>query len=367
MRRPEELIATNELGSSLVAARFAIVEGTLAGTRGNIDEALTDVERGLGILEDQLGPEHPAIGPGLAKLVDLYHQRNDSAKTLEVAERELHVYLRAYGPDNVELIGAYNDIGGALHSAGDKQRAREYYDLALAVAERTLDPDYPGTAVMLCNIGLLAHDRSELELARDYFERCLATFEAAHPNNHPSLLRPLVNLGTIASRLGRHDEALAHFRRSIETLTAVSDSDADERHVWVRASYADALVRHGDLDEARLEYQRALFAAEATYGPDHGQVIRPLVRLAGVEVEQGELDLADAHLARARSLLSEQPWRAWELDFVDAKLAWARGDSDGLRSIREMQAEYARDGASYSLDEVNLWLARHGLSAAAGD
>ena len=365
------LIHDAGLDASLIAGEFEVAAADLALTRGDLEVAEVHVDLGLAVLEGQLGPDHPALGPALSTLSHIHSARAEYEQVRLVDERRLDVFLRAFGPDSVQLIAVYNDLGGAMQYTGAAERGLAYYHQALALAERTYGPEHPQAGKMLCNIGLYNAEYGQVDLALPYFERCLTVFERNLGPEHVRLLKPLVNVGSLSSRRGAHARALDSLQRAASILAATNDGDSDERDVWVRASYADALVRAGQPTVAHREYQRALFAAEDAYGPTHAQVIRPLIGLAEIEVEAGDLALADRRIARVEALIHMQRWRQWELDFlVDQRryhgaVEEAEPEDEraaALASIRAHRAEFVAWGEHYSVGEIDVWLARNRLS-----
>jgi tetratricopeptide (TPR) repeat protein len=355
-----ELIAGGELESSLLAARLAVVRSDIARTRGRLADARAQAERGLELYEVNLGPDHPKLAHALGALFNALQDLDEMELAAAAVERELDILARAYGPDNIRLINVYNSVGSSLHNAGELDRARDYYLRGIAITERVFGPENHQLMAPLLNIGLLAYERGELEDARVHFERSLRINRATNGENADSI-KLLVNLGNTASRQGQHEQALAYFDRCLTILEAAQQDLFDMRETFVRSSHADAYVRMGDLDAAYSLYERVVAVVQALAGSDDPKLVRPLLGLAGIDIERGALDAAQAKLTRAVALIEREPDRRWALEFRQGQLLWARGEREQaraqLQALRDQQAEPGR--WPYAAGEIDAWLASH--------
>jgi eukaryotic-like serine/threonine-protein kinase len=358
-----ELISSGGLESSMLAARLAVIQSATAGRRGRLADARAQAERGLQLHEAILGPDHPNLADALEALTVALQELDELELAAATTERQLDILARAYGPDNIRLINVYNSFGATLHIAGELDRARDYYLRGIAMIERVFGPENFQLLAPLLNMGLLAYDGGDLESARVYFERALKIDRAVSDENADSI-KLLVNLGNTASRQGRHEQALAYFDRCVTILEAAQQDSFDMRETFVRSSYADAYVRLGDLDAAYPLYERVVTVVMALSGSDDAKLVRPLLGLAGIDIERGDLDAAQAKLTRAATLIELEPWRRWALEFLQGQLLWARGERQQaraqLQALRDQQAGPESDWP-YASGEIDAWLASHAL------
>jgi predicted Zn-dependent protease len=121
-------------------------------------------------------------------------------------------------------------------------------------------------------------------------------------------------------------------------------------------------VRMGNLDAAYASYQRVVEVVMALAGSDDPKLVRPLLGLAGIDIERGDLDAAEAKLAQAATLIEREPERRWVLEFRQAQLLWARGQHQQaqaqLRALRDQQAG-PESTSPYAAAEIDAWLASH--------
>ncbi len=357
-----ELIADGGLESSTMAARLAWTRSGLLRARGRLADARAEAERSLQLYESILGPDHPTLTNALEALTTVLQDLDEKQLAKATIEREFEILARAYGPDNIRLINAYNTYGASLQVNGDPEGARDYYMRGIAITERVFGPDNLQLMAPLLNIGLLAYDAGDLEAARGYFERSIAINTAAGGENAPHAIKLLVNLGNTLSRQGHHEQALAQFDRCVDLLEAAQQEQFDLRETFVRASHADAHVRAGNLDAAYPLYERVVTVVLELAGPNDPKLVRPLLGLAGIDIERGELDAAEAKLERAAALIEKEPDRRWALEFRQGQLLWARGERERavtqLRALRERQAGPASTWP-LAVGEIDAWLHNH--------
>jgi tetratricopeptide (TPR) repeat protein len=356
-----ELIAGAGLESSVPAARLAVYQSGIARTRGRLEEARAQAERGLALYEVILGPDHPKLATALAAMSTVLQDLGEMKLAAEANERQLDILERAYGPDNIRLINAYNSFGASLQIAFELDDARDYYLRGIAITERVFGPENHHLMAPLQNLGLLAYDSGDLESARVYFERSLKIDRAAIGENADSI-KLLVNLGNTASRQGDHEQALAYFDQCTKILEAAQQDEFDLRETFVRSSLADAYVRMGNLDAAYSLYERVVAVVLALAGSDDPKLVRPLLGLAGIDIERGDLDVAEAKLTQVAPLIDREPDRRWALEFRQGQLLWARGEHQQaiaqLRALRDQQAG-PESKWPYAAAEIDAWLASH--------
>lgn len=354
-----ELLAGAGLESSLLAARLAVVRSGNARARGRLADARAHAERGLQLYEMILGSDHPALTFALAALAVVLQELEEKKLATAATERELDILARAYGPDNIRLSNVYNTFGANLHIAGELDSARDYYMRGIAITERLFGPEHPQLIAPLLNIGLLDYERGKLEDARVHFERSQQLNTAVNGENADSI-KLLVNLGNTASRQGQHEQALAYFDRCVAILEATQQGRFDLRETFVRSSHADAYLRSGDLDAAYALYERVIEAVLALVGANDFRLVRPLLGLAGIDIERGDLDTAEAKLTQAAALIEPEPERRWVLEFRQAQLLWARGEQQQavtqLRALRDRPIG-PKWNSAYAAGEIDAWLA----------
>jgi len=111
-----------------------------------------------------------------------------------------------------------------------------------------------------------------------------------------------------------------------------------------------------------VEYRRALAIAERALGPEHLQLVDPLVGIARATLALGKASDAVAPAERALALLAKPDAHTEARELARVRFVLARALWDANRDRRRAhelaaQARAALDGADAS--EVAAWLAAH--------
>jgi hypothetical protein len=116
--------------------------------------------RSLQTVEKVLGPDHPALAGALRKLSDFYYGNNNKErvkriaegtsqdnvrldKALELANRELALYEKAFGKDDPILINTLNRVAEMQWVKGQEKEAKQLDDRAGNLREAQLISQTP--------------------------------------------------------------------------------------------------------------------------------------------------------------------------------------------------------------------------------
>jgi tetratricopeptide (TPR) repeat protein len=99
------------------------------------------------------------------------------AEAIPVAQRALATAERRFGPDNLEVGTALNNLAELYRATGQYAKAEPLYRRDLAIAEKRLGPDHPDVANSLNNLALLYSDQGRHADATPLAKRALAIRE----------------------------------------------------------------------------------------------------------------------------------------------------------------------------------------------
>jgi tetratricopeptide (TPR) repeat protein len=247
--------------------------------RAEYDEARKLYLRSLPILENTVGPAHPATATTLGNLC-IASSHSASLDAMPLCRRALSIREKVYGPNHPEVARSLSDLGLLYAKEGDLARAESLLRRALRIdSSLPQSPDMPG---LLNNLGFLYFKQKKYSLAEDMFQRAIDSTEKERGPEDSGLIAMLGNLATV--NLAHHDPhaAEAHFRR-------------------------------------------ALAIAEQCFGRDQITSMRSLIGLARAETALGKRSEAAALRERARSLAASdrQAYVEWggalESAFVDGR------------------------------------------------
>lgn len=201
------------------------------------------------------------------------------------------------GPDvgTMHRVSAKMAVARGLQAQGsDLEGAIERLQEVLVLVREAFGPDHRVIAVAQGQLGVLYHRLQRSEEAEAAFRGVVAARERLLGPEHPKLAPPLLNLGSLLT-VSNPRGALPVLERALRLVERV-DGEQSERGVQGRTMLARAHEKLGDLQAARemltevVETSRTLKLADS-------KRMRPLVRLAEIEIELGDCASALPRLA----------------------------------------------------------------------
>lgn len=248
------------------------LRGQLEQRLGQLAHAQGDAERGEQHLLAALKlfesiDDAREIATVLIDLCPVAQSRGDLEGAVRYASRAIDVLSDRFGPDELQLAAAYQNLGNARQGQRQVELALEAHQAGLRLRERKQGPDHPLVAVAAYTIAtdLLDAGRDDEALV------LLARVRAILPADHPAVVAADLVEGDVALKQGRLDEAQVLYERALITLETQYGAD-DRRAATARMSKAKVLRRRGEYSQAVEESGRALVDLEAAYGPKHPTV-----------------------------------------------------------------------------------------------
>jgi len=296
-------IVEQELGPDHPAALTTLNQlGNLAKTEGRFDEARRLLGRVLAARERMVGKDHPDVANALNNLGNVYRSEGKLDDAKRLYDRAIEIRVAALGPDHPEVGTAYNNLGIIYSDLGDTATAERYYTKALALWEKAFGLDNVQIVFAIVNLGTALEARGEREQAAKQYERAIAIYEAAHGPDHPDIAAPVMNLGVVRQGQHRIDEAIALFQRATKLAERAYGPDNPAVADAV-GNLADALKDQGKLAEARALTERSLRIVEQAYGADHPRMALGLVNLGELQLAEGDRVGALATYQKGAALL----------------------------------------------------------------
>ncbi|HUJ11319.1 MAG TPA: tetratricopeptide repeat protein, partial [Verrucomicrobiae bacterium] len=227
--------------------------GTVLRSKGNVSEAITEIEEAL-----RIKPNDPGVLLNLGVTLERAGQEEDAVKCYEQALRLRPDYGRAH-----------TSLGNALMRLGRMPEALDHFEQALRIE--------PGSAIAYYNMGVALVRLDRTTEAIGYFRRALRL--------QPDYAEAHNNLGVALRRTGRIPEAIREYERALEIKP-----DYANAHV----NLGNALLQSGDVRGALGHYEQAL-----RIKPDLAEAHYHL----GVALEQaGRIQEAITHYEQALQL-----------------------------------------------------------------
>ncbi len=308
--------------------------------QGRTKEIIVLVEKMLGRVEEELGPDHWYMGEGydvLARLEAYVH--NDWKLAQQYFDKALAIRMKALGPEHADTLETVNFMGYLFQVTGDLEQAEAHFQKALRLRIKTLGPDHADTAdsqIYLGGLHLLQGryaDAEKLLLAAAPNESREVTGRHTTPGGAYRLL------GTLYYGLGD----LARSERNTRTYLEILEDEFASDHAEVASgNNALALIayRRGEFDEAKALAERVLKIREKSFGPDHGFTGDSLLFLSRIENARSDLEQSKRYLQRAIAVY-ETHLEADNYRILSGKLVLAREHADAgrLEAARALSEE----------------------------
>ncbi len=309
--------------------------------RGRFAQAEETYRRALGLLEQDLGPNHPRITPALAGLAIVHRRQGDFAAAREAYERVLEIRSRAYGHDHPRVATALNNLGVLLDHLGEIDAAVSLLTRCLDIREAAYGEDNAEVALTLITLSSALNRQGDQAWSLRTCRRAVGICEHIFGDEHTQTARALARLAHILIQRGSTEEAAALYRRGLGITLAIQGSPHPDLSSYY-ASLARCHLALERLDEAEENARYAIANAAAIYGKDH-------YRVAIHERDLGRILLHQRRSEEARVLLEETQQVFEEalgadhpaLVRVHSSLAWVR--------LQEGQVDEAREKASQAL------------------
>lgn len=289
--------------------------------RGAHDDGLAEVQEAKALVLELNGDTHPLMASIQRSLHARASRRGDYRAGLHHGREALRIAQVVHGPGSEHSIAGRVNLSIAFKELGRLDDAVAELRIADTLVAELGKPWLNGEVAVLVNLGATLHSMGRYGEARSVLNRA----------------RRLVD--------GRTDHLREHFVTVLSTLGAVE-------------------LRDGNIDAARRFTDDALTASKDIYGENHFRTAETLARLAHIELEAEEFDLASEHLHRSLAVEditeADRGWRT----FLLARTIDEDPGQDNLERAIDLANEAIAaliDKPAYAGEsrEVQAWLAQH--------
>ena len=280
---------------------------SLAGLRqdqGDYDTAEELFRQVLTGRRELLGEGHPAVAQSLNNLALLLYDQGDYAAAEPIYLELLQEWERFPGVEPSHLAKALNNLGLLVHDLGRLDEAEGYYRRSLDL-KRQIGESEANISTSLHNLATVLLDQKKYQQAAPFYLESLEIRRRVYGSVHPAVAVSLNNLGVLYYEDGQWPQAEASFVEAIKTWGSTVGVD-HPRHAITSVSYARLLLAREDLQRAASVLGPALQVLEEKLPPDHWRVFYAQLLLASCWSRDGELERADAWIARSYEPIAEQ-------------------------------------------------------------
>jgi len=149
--------------------------------------------------EDRYGSNHIKTLKTVASLANLYFQKGDKDKGINMLCKTLAIEKKKHGRNSIEVAGRHSKIGSICLSMGKYEKAIESYLQAKYIEEFLYSKTDPRIAAILNQLGLAELGRGDFDMAMDYLQEALRIQRIyLAPNEiNPDVSQTLVNIGSV--------------------------------------------------------------------------------------------------------------------------------------------------------------------------
>lgn len=316
--------------------------------RGNYTEAIALFQEGLGVMEQTLGPDDPAIATAASNLAAVLDALGRGAEAKPFHLRALSIREKIYGPDHPTLASSLSNLGVLTSDEGDYVKATELHERALSIREKALGPEHPSVAVSLNNLASVWEDRGDSAKARALYERALAIADKKLGAAHPTTVQILHNYAVLL--MGMQDRAVeAPLLRLMEIQRKKDPKTFDLRSMDTSLWLAQLALGIDMSKEARELAELVLEAIEAKLGPNNYRGALCLSVIAGAYEQEGDSkragQLFEQAIARGEKALGQYHPQFARLLWKQVSLLARPGSIEKALDVAERASE---------IDERNL-------------
>ena len=351
-------------GDDSTRAKLLTNYGNALRNEGRLGEAEVAHREALALR--RRSPEGPTlIADGLFNVGSTIGTAGRIAEARALQQEAAEIWIRELGPQHPRIVNVFSSLATMARSETDYVAARAHSLRAIELAIALRGPDHPDLAQILAGLASAENWSGDFVAAAQHFERARAILANASPGS----VRPeryaalLLVIASFRIDVGDLDGAEA----DITAARAMDVKFPPVHPFWTGESIGRAQIAlaRGDLDAAERELTRAReCAAKSTESTDPGT--------SYIQLYQAELDLRRGRLTDALALLEplltafpaefKHPYNRALLEFLRARVLWARGEEDRARAAAEVaRASYAGLGPGFDPREaeVTAWLAAH--------
>jgi tetratricopeptide (TPR) repeat protein len=143
-----------------------------------INDASPDAEpvlqRALGILEKQLGPEHSTTAITRDNLAKMYQAQGQHARAMPLYQRALTIHEKAFGPNHPIVARNLENLADTYRAQNQYPQAEVLYQTRSQHFKKSLGNDHVDTAEAMSRLGQLYELQGLYSQAEPLFQQAIA-------------------------------------------------------------------------------------------------------------------------------------------------------------------------------------------------
>lgn len=289
------------------------------------EEASTYYEKALGILQEALGMNDPAVLKAQSSLAKLRRKqgRYDDAMDLYKQVRKVQESTSRKG-DAVDIADTLGGMAKVLRRQGNLTEAMECHREALILQLNALGSSHRSVAWTYNNMATVFRMQSDYVTALEHAEKALKIRVKIMGVDHYLVGWVEHNIGSILRKQGKLEKALAH----CENALRIQQQTYGKEHVVCSVILNKIADIHRDSEkylEAEEYYNRSIALQESKLGTSHADVAWTHNKIGVLRAMQGRYDDALECHRRALPIFKEAGCRPGDVRWTHSKIAAAEG------------------------------------------
>ena len=231
-------------------------------------EAIAQSIEGIAFAENQLGPEHLAVGFFFQRAAILYVLVGQQNNALSMALRELQIFEKNVTVPQFTVAATLVRIGDILIKLTKVSDALVYFNRALVIIDKGTEKNENALAFVLSRLGEIYYDQNKYNESVTAYVRCLLSVEKTYGRKHSEVAKILNYLGLAYYHSGDYQGAYASFIRAIEINTLIF-GDMSVETLQARSNLGVTLRTLGKLEESILVLRKVIALSEDALGLNH--------------------------------------------------------------------------------------------------
>ncbi|CAF0746312.1 unnamed protein product [Adineta steineri] len=236
--------------------------------QGDYEKAIWHFKQGLGIQENTVRSDHPAMANLHKNVALVYVSMGEYSKALSSHEKALEIYRKALPSNHLLLAASYNNIGNVYIKMGEYLKALSFHEKALEIRQKTLPSNHPDCAQSYNSIGLVYDNMGEYSKTISFYDKALEIYQKTLLSNHPDLATSYNNIGNVYSKMGEYLKGLSAHEKALENRQKTLPSN----HPDCAQSYnniGSVYDKMGDYSKAISFYEKALEICQKALPSNH--------------------------------------------------------------------------------------------------
>ncbi len=332
----------------VVKARVLALNGRLLHADGRFDEAISNYNEALEILEPSgRTAEVTSLLLQVHNNIGISHRRLGNINTaMEHYQTNLELVRETFGENHIELVFAYNSIGSVYYGIGDYATAGEYFERAASVSRAVLGENSTRYLIALNNAGVSYIQLGDLARASEVLERAQRLRENTFGPTHRETAIGYQNLGNIYSQIGRFDEAQQNYELALSLLT----SHYGENHVnlvAIHSQFGDFYRLIDEYELAREQYRITLAIIESSLGSGHPNAWGVTLRIGRSYLHKDNFMQAKYYYREAIELITQESGFLTEEQIEFDALSHPLLFLEGVRGLADSQLMAFRNSGNH--------------------